>query len=154
MRKTTWAILAWTVLWIVGIWALDPASTIGPGGRLPPAWVLFDSWAIGFVILGAIWNKLPTGTEGGSNHARTEGRHVRMITWAILGWTVLWIVLFGIWALDPDPSIAPGYGGPIHLKPPDWILFDVWFIGFAVLSAIWLPTRWWSGLRSPELTRR
>jgi hypothetical protein len=147
LRKTTWAILAWTALWIVGLWALDPAATIGPGGRLPPAWALFDLWAIGFVALGAIRNAVPTGAGGGSNRARTEDRPVRMTMWTILGWTVLWIVLFGIWALDPDPFVAPSYGGPIHLKPADWLLFDFWFIGFAGLSAIWLVARWWTGWR-------
>jgi hypothetical protein len=110
--------------------------------------VLFDLWAIGFVTLGAIWNTVSTGAgtgiRSGSSRVRMKDRPMRRITWAILAWTVLWIVLFGIWALDPDPSIAPGFGGPIRLKPPDWLLFDSWFIGFAVLSAIWLVTRWWS----------
>lgn len=152
LRKTTWAILAWTALWIVGIWALDPAATVGRGGRLPPAWVLFDLWAIGFVVLGAIWNTVPTGTGGGARRVRMEDRPMRRTTWAILGWTVLWIVLFGIWALDPGHTfIGGGPGQPrpdVRLKPPDWLLFDFWLIGFAVLSTIWLGTRWSSGRHS------
>jgi hypothetical protein len=150
LRKTTWAILAWTAVWIVGIWALDPAATVGRGGRLPPAWVLFDLWAIGFVVLGAIWNTVRsgtgTGTGSGSSRVRMEDRPVRWTTWAILAWTVLWIVLFGIWALNPGqtfPGEGPGQSRPdIRLKPPDFLLFVFWFVGFAVLSAVWLMTRW------------
>jgi len=151
MRRITWAMLAWTVLWIVGIWALDPASTVtgaGPGQPAllkPPAWVLFEFWAIGFVLLGAIWSKGLTAAGTTSNRVRIEERPMRWMTWAVLAWTVVWIVLFGVWALDPDPSIigqGPGSGGLPHLKPPDWALFDFWLIGFVVLGAIWLVTRW------------
>jgi len=153
MRKITWALVAWTALWIVGIWALDPASTItgeGIGDRAipkPPAWVLFEIWAIGFVVLGAIWSKVLPGFRTGTASIRVtvgEGR-TRRITWAILAWTALWIVLFAIWAADPGQmSIGQGPGprDPIRLKPPDWVLFDFWAIGFVVLSVIWLITRW------------
>jgi hypothetical protein len=131
--------VAWTALGIVGIWASDAASHAtgsGPGQSAvvrPPAWVLFEVWAIGFVLLGAISSK-----EDGRN---------RKATWAVLGWTVMWVILFGIWALDPDPSIVgqgPGSGALLHLKPPDWALFDCWAIGFVVLGAVWLIARVWS----------
>jgi hypothetical protein len=153
MRKITWAILAWTAVWIVGIWALDPASTVTGDGIAhraipkPPAWVLFEIWAIGFVALGAIGSKAFPATRAGtaSTDGTVDDRRTRRITWAILAWTVLWIVLFGIWALDPGQpfmSQGPGPGDPIRLKPPEWVLFDVWAIGVVVLSVVWLVTRW------------
>jgi hypothetical protein len=153
MRKITWTLLAWTALWIVGIWALDPASTItgeGIGHRAipkPPAWVLFEIWAIGFVVLGAIWSKAFTATRTGtaSSDVPVDDGRTQRITWAILAWTVLWIVLFGIWAADPGQAFGgegPGPRDPIRLKPPEWVLFDVWAIGFVVLGVIWLVTRW------------
>lgn len=75
---------------------------------------------------------------------------LRRTTWAIVAWTVLWIVLFGVWLLNPDPTELRGAltTGPRLVgttKPPNWEMFDFWFIGFAVLSAIWLVTRWRSG---------
>jgi hypothetical protein len=39
MSRITWAMLAWTVLWIVAVWAIDPASTVV--GK-PPSWALFE----------------------------------------------------------------------------------------------------------------
>ena len=60
MRRITAAVVAWTALGIVGIWASDAASHAtgaGPGQAAslgPPTWVLFEVWAIGFVLLGAI----------------------------------------------------------------------------------------------------
>jgi hypothetical protein len=153
MRKITWALLAWTALWVIGTWALDPASTVSgegaghPAGLKPPAWVLFEIWAIGFVVLGAIWSKVLPGIGTGTTSSRvgTEDGAMRKITWAILAWTVLWIVLFAIWAADPgQPFIGggPGPRDPIRLKPPEWVLFDFWAIGFVVLGVIWLVTRW------------
>lgn len=153
MRRTTWALVAWTAVGTVGIWASDAASHAtgaGPGqaaGLTPPAWVLFEVWATGFVLLGAIWNREPTAADAISDRVRMEERPNRRTTWAVLAWTALWIVLFGLWALDPDPSIVgegPASGGLLHLKPPDWALFDFWAIGFAVLGAFWLVTRMWS----------
>jgi hypothetical protein len=152
MRKITWALILWTALWIVANWALDPASTMtgeGIGHRAvpkPPTWVLFEIWAIGFVVLGAIWGKVFPGTRTGtaSIEVPVDDRRTRRITWAILAWTVLWIVLFGIWASDPGQpfmSQGPGPGDPIRLKPPDWVLFDLWAIGIVVLGMIWLITR-------------
>lgn len=147
MRSTTWAILAWILLGIVGAYALDAAShtALEPGqpiGGTIPAWVLFEVWAIGFVILGVIWNR-GLGASGASPGAGMSGT-MRRITIAVLGWTVTWIVLLGIWALDPAPSLVgngPGSGGPIGLKPPDYLLFDLWFLGFVILGAIFLFVR-------------
>jgi hypothetical protein len=128
MRRISWALPVWLTIGIVGIWVADAAShaaSPGPGqgtGLVLPAWVLFEVWAIGFVLLGAL----------------------RRISRVILAWTILWIVLFGIWALDPDPSIignGPGSGALLQLKPPDWALFDGWAIGFVVLCAAWLVAR-------------
>lgn len=156
MRRITWALVAWTALGIVGIWASDAASHAtgaGPGqaaGLKPTAWVLFEVWAIGFVLLGAIWTREPTAADAMSDRVRVEERPNRRTTWVVLAWTVLWIVLFGIWALDPDPSIVgqgPGSGGLLHLKPPDWALFDCWAIGFVVLGAVWLVVQLWSARR-------
>jgi hypothetical protein len=150
MRRVSWAFLVWTALGIVGIWASDAASHAtgsGPGQSAvirTPAWILFEVWAIGFVLLGSIWNGALAPVRTTSNHLGIQEQPIRRITWAVLAWTVLWIALFGIWALDPDPSIVgqgPGSGGPLHLKPPDWALFDFWLIGFFVLGAFWLIAR-------------
>ena len=151
MRRTTWAILGWTTLWIIGLWAIDPASTVGLGGQLPPAWTLFDAWAIGFVLLGAAWNRVPALDQDGASSALDVGGRVRTVTRLVLGWTVLWIGLFALWAADPQPSAAAAYGATEQLKPPDWLLFDVWFSGFAVLAVIWLVTRLQGRRRSAEL---
>jgi hypothetical protein len=153
MRKITWALLAWTALWIVGTLALDPASTVTgqdpghPAGLKPPGWVLFEIWAIGFVVLGAIQSKVLPGIGTGTTSSRRgiEDGRMRKITWAILAWTVLWIVLFPIWAADPGQSFigeGPGPRDPIRLKPPEWVPFDFWAIGFVVLGVIWLVARW------------
>jgi hypothetical protein len=142
MRRITGAVLAWTILWLAALWALDPASTIG---RKPPAWVLFEFWAVGFVVLGAIWNRTPSGSGTSSDRVRMEDRALSRLTWAILAWTVLWMVLFGIWAVDPDASSigqGPGSGDPIGVKPPEWVLFDAWLLGFILLGAIWFVRRW------------
>jgi hypothetical protein len=70
------------------------------------------------------------------------------MTWIVLAWTLLWIVLVGIWALNPAGTTVgegpPGQGARVAWKPPDWALFDLWAIGFLVLGVIWLVTRWWS----------
>ena len=79
----------------------------------------------------------------------------RKTTLAILAWTVLWIVLVGIWALDPAGTFVgegPGPRGPISLKPPDWVLFDLWFLGFLVLGVIWLVIRMRSAQRPWSLS--
>jgi hypothetical protein len=77
---------------------------------------------------------------------------LRKSTWVVLGWTAGWLVLYGLWAINPDPIGVHGAattGVPIvgPTKPYDWQLFDYWFIGFVVLSAVWLLTRWRRGRR-------
>jgi len=144
------AIVAWAILGIIGAWALDAASH--PGGTPAdlavlklPAWALFEIWAIGFVLLGVIGSKVRGGTRPAADRGSTAERPMRRTSWAILAWTVLWIVLVGIWALDPAGSIVgegPGPRGTSSLKPPDWVLFDAWFLGFVAFGAIWLVTRW------------
>ncbi|MGH2511454.1 MAG: hypothetical protein ACRDGQ_02070, partial [Candidatus Limnocylindrales bacterium] len=109
MRRITRVILGWTALWLVAVWVIDPASNVyglGPAAlhlQKPSGGLLFEVWAIGFVVLGSIWNKVPAGT---TDQARLAGRSLRTVTWAILGWTALWIALFVAWALDPAGSIA------------------------------------------------
>lgn len=159
MRRVTWAVLGWTVLWIVMAWVIDPAATaygLGPR-RLhlskPPGWVLFEVWAIGFVAMGWIWNKVPTST---TDQARSAGRALRRMTRVILAWTGLWVALFAAWALDPAQSFVdegPGPGTPVSLKPPESVVYVAWLLGFLVLGVIWLVTRWSSVRRrrsSPE----
>ena len=146
MGKVSWAILAWATLGVVGAWVSDGASHVGgPGYPSPvPAWLLFEVWAVGFVLLATIGRKLFEGTRATPDPVSTEEPSLRRITSAILGWTVLWIVLVGIWALDPAGTIAgegPGPRDAISLKPPDWVLFDLWFLGFVVLGVIWLVIR-------------
>jgi hypothetical protein len=83
MRRITWAILAWTALGIVGIWALDAAShptgadPAGPAPLKPPAWALFEFRAIGFVLLGAIWNGVLSAVGTASDRVRIEERPMR-----------------------------------------------------------------------------
>ena len=162
MRGITWAVLVWTALGIAGAGALDAAShaagTPGhPAGLTLPAWGLFEIWAIGFVLLGAIWNQAPTGVTTTEDRAGFEERPVRWMTWIVLAWTVLWIVLVGTWALNPAGTTVgegpPGRGAPVALKPPDWALFDLWAIGFLMLGMIWLVTRWWSTRRRKRSSR-
>ena len=83
MRRITWAILAWTALGIVGIWASDAASHAPGAGASQaadlklPAWVLFEVWAIGFVLLGAIWNGILSAAGTASDRVRIEERPMR-----------------------------------------------------------------------------
>jgi hypothetical protein len=141
----TFAILAWTAGWIVLILAIDPANTAGNHPK-PPAWVLFELWAIGFVFLGGISNKLLVETGTTSDGVRMDlDRHTRTFTWAILVWTALWVVLFVIWAMDPGRDFIGEGPAPIkdgRLKPPEFLVFDAWFIGFVILGASWLVIRW------------
>jgi hypothetical protein len=141
----TFAILAWTAGWIVLTWAIDPAYTAGHHPK-PPGWVLFELWAIGFVLLGAIWNKLLIETGTTSDGVRMDlDRHMSTFTWAILVWTALWVVLFVIWAMDPGRDFIGEGPAPIkdcRLKPPEFLVFDAWFIGFVILGASWLVIRW------------
>jgi hypothetical protein len=146
MPRITWALLAWAILGVVGAWAADGASHVGGPGYPSdvPAWLLFEVWAVGFVLLATIGSKVLGGTRATPDRASTEEPPRRKTTLAILGWTVLWIVLVGIWALDPAGTVAgegPGPRGPIGLKPPDWVLFDLWFLGFLVLGVIWFVMR-------------
>jgi len=148
----TVAILAWTAGWIVLTWAIDPAYTAGHRPK-PPGWVLFELWAIGFVILGATWNKLLIETETTADRVRIDlDRHIRTATWAILVWTALWVVLFVIWAMDPGRDFIGEGPAPIkegRLKPPEFLVFDAWFIGFVILGASWLVIRWRSARHRP-----
>jgi hypothetical protein len=121
MRRITWAVLAWTVLGIVGAWASDAASHAAgrpghPGDLTIPAWVLFELWAIGFVLLGTIGSKVLGDTRTTPDRVSTVEPPKRKTTWAILGWTVLWIVLVGIWALDPAGTFVGE--GPANTRTP------------------------------------
>ena len=68
------------------------------------------------------------------------------------GWTVLWGVLLIVWLLNPAPEWGKFSGGPVTTarhassptKPPDWVLFEYWFAGFAVLAVVWIAAEWWS----------
>ena len=153
MRRITWSMFAWTAVGIVGAWALDAAShSAGRPGHLAsliPAWLRFELWAIGFVLLGTIGSKVLGGSRTTSDRGSVEERPMRRTTWAILAWTVLWIVLVAIWALDPAATLVsegPGQYKPIPLKPPDVVLFVSWAFGLVVLGAVWLVTGWRSVL--------
>ena len=145
MRRITWAMLGWTVLWIVAVWAIDPASTVG--GK-PPSWVLFELWAVGFVILGAVWAGLLAVDASGA--ARVDLRALRSTRGAALVWTVIWMVLVPIWALDPrttDIGNGPGAYAPVDLKPSEPVLYALWAVGLVLLGAAWLVARALSGGR-------
>ena len=139
MSKTTWVILGWTVLWIVAVWAIDPASTVG--GK-PPSWALFELWALGFVLLGAFWAGLLA--VGDSGRARVDLRALRSTRGAVLVWNVLWMVMFPIWALDPratDIGSGPGPYTPVSLKPSEPLLYAIWIGGLILVGAAWLVGR-------------
>jgi hypothetical protein len=137
MRKTSWAMLAWTVVWLAAIWAVDPASTVG--GK-PPVWALFEAWAFGFLILGALWTG---GLAVASGRMRIDPRRLRSIPGAALAWTALWMVVFAIWSLDPastDVGLGPGQM-PVSLKPSEPVLLALWLLGLVLLWAAWLLAR-------------
>lgn len=139
MRRITWAMLVWSVLWVASVWAIDPAATVG--GK-PPSWVLFESWAVGFVLLGAVWAGLIA--VGDSWRARVDLRALRSPRGAVLVWTVLWMVLFPIWALDPratDIGSGPGPYTPVSLKPSEPVLYTLWALGLLVLAVLWFVAR-------------
>ena len=145
MRRITRAMLGWTALWIVAVWAVDPASTVG--GK-PPSWVLFELWAVGFVILGAVWAGLLAVDASGA--ARVDLRALRSTRGAALVWTVIWMVLVPIWALDPrttDIGNGPGAYAPVDLKPSEPVLYALWAVGLVLLGAAWLVARALSGGR-------
>jgi hypothetical protein len=145
VRKAPWAMLGWTALWIVAVWAIDPAATVG--GK-PPSWVLFELWALGFILLGAVWARLLTVDDSG--RARVDLRPLRSIRGAGLAWTALWMVLLVIWALDPAPSAVgegPGLTGLGDLKPSEPVLYALWAVGIVLLGAAWLVARVWGAGR-------
>jgi hypothetical protein len=155
MRRITWAMLAWAVLGVVGAWAADGASHVGGPGypNDVPAWLLFEVWAVGFVLLATIGSKVLGGTRTTPDRVSTEEPPRRKTTWAILTWTVLWIVLVGLWALDPAGTFVgegPAQYKSTPLKPPDFVLFDAWALGLLVLGSIWLVARLWSARPRPS----
>jgi hypothetical protein len=138
MRKITWAVLAWTVLWIAGVWAIDPASTVG--GK-PPTWAMFEAWAFGFVI----FVEFSTGGLAvAAGRVKMDLRPLRSVPGAVLAWTALWMVVFAIWALDPAPTdvgMGPGPTSVASLKPSEPVLLALWALGLALLGAVWLTAR-------------
>jgi hypothetical protein len=131
--------LGWTVLWVVAVWAIDPASTVG--GK-PPSWVLFELWALGFVLLGALLVGLVA--VGDSWRARVDLRRLRSAGGVVLGWTVLWMALLVAWALDParsDLGQGPGPTSVGDLKPSEPMLYAVWSLGLVLLATAWLVAR-------------
>ncbi len=154
MRGITWALLVWTVIWIVAVWAVDPASTVG--GK-PPAWALFEVWAAGFVILGAARAGLLAA--GASGRPAADWRRVRGVWGAAIVWTVLWMAAFPIWALDPDPTsvieFGPGPASAAHLKPSEPLLYSLWAAGLVLLATVRLVARARdAGRRHADLGRR
>lgn len=75
--------------------------------------------------------------------------HWRHITWAFALWNLVWAALVGLWLLNPAPSSHSNGPGvePTPTKPPDWAMFEYWFLGFAALATVWLVTKWWTGRR-------
>ena len=139
MRKAAWAMLGWTALWIVAVWAVDPASTVG--GK-PPSWVLFELWAVGLVLLGAVWAGLLAVDASGA--VRVDLRRLRSIRGAVLAWTALWMVLLVVWALDPRPSSIGDGPGPTNvadLKASEPVLYALWIGGLVLLGAARLVAR-------------
>ncbi len=131
--------LGWTALWIGAVWALDPAST---GCGKPPSWALFELWALGFVLLGALWAGLVA--VGDSGRARVDLRALRSTRGAVLVWTILWMALLAIWAADPRPSIVGEGPGPTRigdLKPSEPVLDALWLLGLLLLALVWLAAR-------------
>jgi hypothetical protein len=50
--------------------------------------------------------------------------------------------------MDPGRDFIGEGPAPIkdgRLKPPEFLVFDAWFIGFVILGASWLVIRWRSG---------
>ena len=139
MRRITWAMLGWTVLWIVAVWAIDPASTVG--GK-PPSWALFELWALGFVLLGAL--RAGVLAVDASGALRPDLLRLRSFGGAAVAWTAVWMALLVVWALDPAPSIisqGPGSTNVGDLKPPEPVLYAIWIGGLVLVVAVWLAGR-------------
>ncbi len=77
----------------------------------------------------------------------------RRSTWALVLWNLVWVVLVVVWLLNPALEAGKFSGGAfttgpraiIPTKPPDWAMFEYWFVGFALLATAWLLTRRWAG---------
>lgn len=138
VSKTTTAMVGWTVAWAVVLWAVDPANTVG--GK-PPAWILFEAWAGGLVTLGAI--RVGVLEVGRTGTAWFHWRRILGIPGAAILWTLSWMALFPVWALDPRATvIGQGHGGPPPpLKTSEPTLYMAWLVGLAVIAAIWLVSR-------------
>jgi hypothetical protein len=86
---------------------------------------------------------------------------LRVAKFLMLGWNLLWIALLTVWLLNPDLESGKFSGGAPttspseypSTKPPDWMLFQFWFVGVVVLAGVWLATRWWaaSPRRKPNI---
>lgn len=137
--KPGWALPVWTALWIVAFWVLDPAQTVR---GTPPSWVLFEIWAGGAVVLGALRIGIVTVADSGRTHL--HGRPLRTIPGAALVWTVLWMGLLAAWAMDPALAVGsegPGFVRSTNLKPAEPLLYAGWLAGLALLGIAWLVAR-------------
>jgi hypothetical protein len=138
MTRTTVPVIGWTFLGTVAVVAIDPASTVG--GK-PPAWVLFDLWALGVVLLGAI--RVGVVGVAASGRLRIDLARVLSIPGAAILWTIACIVAFPVWALDAratDVSMGPGGPQPA-MKVSEPVLFAAWAAGLAVSTGVWLVAR-------------
>ena len=152
MRRITLAMVGWTTVWVAAVWAIDPAATVG--GK-PPSWAIFELWALGFILLGAVSAGLLA--VGASGAVRVDPRRLRSVGGAALAWTAVWMVLLVVWALDPratDIGSGPGAYAPVNLKSSEPVLYAIWATGLLLLGAAWLVARARIGGRAPRSPRQ
>ncbi len=69
---------------------------------------------------------------------------------AAIAWNLFWVGLVVVWLQNPALEWGKFSGGapttdprPLPaIKPPDWLLFEYWFVGFLALASLWAARRW------------
>jgi hypothetical protein len=82
----------------------------------------------------------------------------RVAKWAVIDWNVLWVGLVVAWLQNPALEWGKFSGGAATTgpraypatKPPDWLLFDYWFLGLLALASLWAVARWWAARHRDE----
>lgn len=75
----------------------------------------------------------------------------RIAKFLVLAWNAMWAAVVVVWLLNPAIEAGKFSGGPATTgfpreypptKPPDWQLFQYWFVGLVVVVIAWAITRW------------
>jgi len=128
-RKLTWLIVGWTALMMVSAFWIERSASLGAQAGLAVALMrvpIDGIWLVGFIVLSEAWFV-------------TRPRKVtwRALTWLILGWTAVMVVV----VLYAGESVAVGSGARTGEALVVGLIELIWLVGFIPLATIWFLTR-------------